>query len=152
MGLKRHAGLQPLSRQHRDLLIQAHDLRDAAKGMGLPAAEVAQRFLSFWARVGEDHFRYEENELIACYANHCDIQHEPAIQTMLREHTEIRHVIEQLASNLARHHDPTALLATLGMRLDEHIRYEERVVFTQIQERVPEAELLASPQCPACGS
>jgi len=145
MGLIRHPGLQPLSRQHRDLLVQAHDLRDAVKGIGPSPPEAARRFLRFWARCGEDHLRYEENELVACYANHCDIQHDDAIQTMLRQHTAIRHAIEQLAEGLGRHHDPTVLIKALGEVLEVHIRHEERVVFPQIQERVPGAELLALP-------
>lgn len=162
MGLIRHPGLQSLSRQHRDLLVQAHGLRDAASGVGPSALEAARRFLAFWAGCGEDHFRYEENELVACYANHCDIQNDQAIQTMLRQHTEIRHLIEQLARRLATggfvssEHELESLLATLGERLDTHIRHEERVVFPQIQERVPEAELLALPpllpHSPACGT
>jgi len=150
MGLIRHPGLQPLSRQHRDLLMQAHDLQDAAKDGGPHVPEAARRFLAFWARHGEAHFRYEENQLIACYATFCEVQSDPAVKTMLWQHTQIRRLIERVSEQLARHHDPTPLIAELGERLDAHIRHEERVVFPQIQERIPESELrsLPAPACP----
>jgi len=178
MGLIRHPSLQPLSRQHRDWLVQAHELRDATRSAEATAAEVVRRFLAFWERCGEAHLRYEENQLVACYAKFCDVQRDEAIGTMLRQHTQIRRLIEQLTEHVANQRDPTALIpppacqpkagqnpeerfakwsaggrprqvvgimVELGTLLEAHIRHEERVVFAQIQDRVPESELLALP-------
>jgi len=146
MGLIRHPSLQPLSRQHRDWLVHAHALRDAARSPGATAVEAAKRFLVFWERCGETHLRYEENQLVACYAKFCDVQRDAAIGTMLRQHTQIRRLIEQLTEHVANQRDPTTLMVELGTLFEAHIRYEERVVFAQIQDRVPESELLALPR------
>jgi hypothetical protein len=148
MGLIRHPGLQPLSRQHRDLLVRAQALRHAAQGIGPQPNTAAKEFLAFWGQIGENHFRYEENQLLASYGRACDVQSDEAVKIMLAQHSQLRRLIQRLA---APHVEPEylkRLVGELGQRLDEHIRHEERIVFAQMQERMTDTQLSDLPTLP----
>lgn len=102
------------------------------------AAEVVETFLTFFAEEGQKHFEIEEQVLLPEYAKWVGLEEltDPIITQMLREHVELRSLVEQLRDGAG-----TALIRETGQRLDAHVRLEERTVFPKIQQRLTEEQL-----------
>jgi hemerythrin-like domain-containing protein len=132
--VKRGEGLQALSRQHHQGLSVALRLKRVTS----ETADGARRaFLEFWASEGRVHFRAEEEDLLPAFAAYAGPEHE-AIVRVLVEHVDMR----RRASELAGGDDlASADLRELGLRLERHIRHEERVLFPLIEEALPAAQL-----------
>ncbi len=149
--MKRHAGLHPLSQHHHFALTQALLMRRAAEAPASRRAaalrQAAEKFLSFWKKAGEQHFREEEELLLPAYARHTPLEQEPVVARMLTEHAKIRGQIQQLQTALES--SPEARLpieegvATLARALYDLIRYEENEVFPRIERALGDAELQA---------
>jgi hemerythrin-like domain-containing protein len=130
--MKRHAALQPLSRDHHVALVAAQQLRRATPA---DAAAVRDAFLEFWHEHGQQHFRVEEDVLLPAFATYGDPTDERIVR-MLVDHVRIR------ASALALERDATAdvdALQELGAELERHVRLEEREVFPMIEAALPPA-------------
>jgi hemerythrin-like domain-containing protein len=128
--VKRHAALQPLSRDHHVALVAAQRLRRAsdADAVGARAA-----FLEFWTAHGAHHFRVEEDVLLPAFAAHGDPE-APCVVRMLVDHVRIR----EQAQRLQREPAPRVeALHALGTALERHVRLEEREVFPLIEEALP---------------
>lgn len=131
--LKRHAALQPLSREHMSGLIQARNLQLAAS-QGLERRRRAiDDFVRTWRTEICEHFDDEERLLLP-----------------LTESTELRHrlldehaVLRGLAARCEADPDAAAaepeLARRLGVLLHDHIRWEEREFFEAVQRGHPEA-------------
>src|SRR5207302_8779854 len=149
--MKRHAGLHPLSQHHHFALTQALLMRRAAEAPASRRAaalrQAAEKFLSFWKKAGERHFREEEELLLPAYARHTPLEQDPVVARMLAEHAKIRGQIQQLQTALET--SPEAGLpieegvATLARALYDLIRYEENEVFTCIERVFGDDELKA---------
>ena len=133
--MKRSAALAPLSRDHHHGLFAALKLTRAGDG---DAAEAAAGFLEFWHAEGRRHFQIEEDLLLPGFARHGPADH-PAVVRALVEHVDLR----RRAQDLERGGQPLAALHELGRRLSAHIREEENVLFTLVEETLPEDELAA---------
>jgi hemerythrin-like domain-containing protein len=132
--MRRHSSLAFLSREHQRGLAVALQLRRATVETA-PAAEAA--FLSFWDEEDQQHFRAEEELLLPAAARRLAPAHE-AIVRVLVEHVDLRRRAAELArAAVAELED----LQALGERLEQHIRYEERVLFPLVEEALPSAEL-----------
>jgi hemerythrin-like domain-containing protein len=128
--MKRHAALQPLSRDHHVALVAAQRLRRATDA---DAAAARHAFLEFWSEHGAHHFRVEEEVLLPAYAAHGDPE-EPCVVRMLVDHVRIR----EQAQRLEREGAPSvASLHALGAALEAHVRLEEREVFGLIEAALP---------------
>lgn len=115
--MKRHPALEPFSRDHNDGLILARNLeldRDGA----IEAMRLA------WNVELEDHFAEEERLLIP-------LASEAAADRLRAEHEEIARRVQRLPD------EPEAL----GDLLRDHIRWEERVLFVEIEMNATEAQL-----------
>lgn len=115
--MKRHPALEPFSRDHNDGLILARNLeldRDGA----IEAMRLA------WNVELEDHFAEEERLLIP-------LASEAAADRLRAEHEEIARRVQRLPD------EPEAL----GVLLRDHIRWEERVLFVEIEKTATEAQL-----------
>jgi hypothetical protein len=114
--MRRHAALQPLSRDHHDALLHARRLRGEDARIGVAAA--AQRFLRYHDAVLVHHFREEEEALLP---------HLPAdlADRLVAEHNDLR----RRAATLANGGDAKEL----GEALRSHVRFEEDVVFQHLQ-------------------
>ena len=128
--MKRHAALQPLSRDHHVALVAAQRLRRATPETAIDARA---HFLAFWHEHGARHFRVEEDVLLPAFAAFGDPADGRVVQ-MLVEHVRIR------AAAAALTHDELDLdaLHALGTALERHVRLEEREVFPLIEETLPE--------------
>jgi hemerythrin-like domain-containing protein len=133
--MKRSAALTPLSRDHHRGLFAALRLTRATDG---DAGEAAAGFLEFWHAEGRRHFQIEEDLLLPGFARHGPADH-PALVRALVEHVDLR----RRAQDLERGGEPLEALHELGRRLSAHIREEENVLFTLVEDTLPADELAA---------
>lgn len=128
--MKRADALQPLSRDHLKALLAAKAVREA---LDVPAATRA--FQEFWA-AEQDHFRIEEEVLLPTWAAFAEAD-EAMVMRTLTDHLHIRARAVQLADgglSLPALHD-------LGQRLHDHVRFEERELFPQIERSLNPEQL-----------
>ena len=128
--VKRHAGLQPLSRDHHVALVAAQRLRRAT---GADAAAARAAFLDFWHEHGARHFRVEEEVLLPAYAAYGDAE-APCVVRMLIDHVRIREQAQRIEREEAT---AVEALHALGTALEHHVRLEEREVFPLIEAELP---------------
>ena len=137
-GLKRDPALVPLSRDHHFALRQALWLRRAARASDVGAAAgVARDYIAFHGDELVPHMADEESIVFPAFEGT-----DPAGTERLRgEHREIDALTSRLRS-LDEAADPRPLMAEIAALLDDHVRYEERVYFMAVQERLPASVLL----------
>ncbi len=101
--------------------------------------EVVDAFIAFFDDEGQKHFEVEEQVLLPLYATWVGLEElvDPIIVQMVREHVELRALVELLRRGDAS----TALVRETGQRLDSHVRLEERKVFPKIQSRLTDEQL-----------
>ena len=133
MPLRRDASLIPLSHDHHHGLVRVFEIRQALKARtGLAAEAAATR--EFYRGDLAPHFEAEETVVFpAMRATDCGLE---LIDVLLDEHRRLR----QMASGLEATPEPMSAFADL---LERHIRREERELFAQYQEHVPEAQRAA---------
>lgn len=102
------------------------------------AAEVAASFVEFFDEDGQQHFEVEEQVLLPLYARAVGLEEltDPELTQMLREHVELRCLVEELRAGA-----DTTLIRETGQRLDAHVRLEERQIFPKIQQRLTDRQL-----------
>jgi hypothetical protein len=133
--VKRSDALVRLSRDHHQGLVVAQRLRRATVET---AAAARTAFLEYWTTDGHEHFKAEEELLLPAFA-----RYEPptnhAVVRVLTDHVDLR----RRAADVAIDDAPTCDdLQALGVRLRDHIRHEERVLFPLIEAALPADELV----------
>ncbi len=129
--MERSPELAPLSRDHHQGLFVALKLKRATP-------DAREAFLAFWVE-GRQHFAVEEDLLLPALARHVPPDHEEVVR-VLTEHVDLRRRAQDLAADT----EPAPeTLRELGERLAAHIRHEENVVFTLVEETLPRDELAA---------
>lgn len=128
--IKRATELQYLSHQHHQVLIVCWKIR---AGLAKPGAiESLQKFvIHFYKNYLQPHFHIEETHLYPSLGNH-----HPLIQQALAEHRQL----QQILDNLSQAPEQYTLLEHL---LTQHIRFEERVLFNEIQQHATPEQLQA---------
>lgn len=119
--IKRHIALQPLSRQHHFGLLFSWKLR---KGFSrdIPLERMSKFADWFYEHEIKPHFKDEEKYLFPILDEDNEL-----IQRALKEHRRIRRLFKDKK-------DPEKSLHRLEEELDAHIRFEERVLFNEIQQ------------------
>jgi len=133
--VKRSAELTPLSHDHHQALEVALRLRR------VDAEEVetaVARFKTFWFAHGELHFEIEERRLLPAL-DQADPVWAEAVARVRAEHAEIR---ERAVEVLGGSPPDAGAARELGERLHEHVRFEERILFVLLEERL-DAKALA---------
>lgn len=132
----RHEAIAQLSRDHHQALLQAIALKRATDET---AAVAVADFVKFFDSEGQRHFEIEEQVLIPLYGVYAGLEQlrDPTVGQVLREHAELRALVELLRGGEA----PTALVRETGQRLDSHVRLEERKLFPMIQESLTDEQL-----------
>ncbi|MCC6723689.1 MAG: hemerythrin domain-containing protein [Saprospiraceae bacterium] len=129
--LKRHLSLQPLSRDHHHGLLLCWKIRAGfEKGVALERIKAYCDW--FFAAHLKLHFQVEEQYVFPVLGDH---KH-PMVKRAMREHGGLRRLFAA-ADDLERH------LSLLEETLTAHIRYEERIVFPEIQAIATPAQLSA---------
>jgi hypothetical protein len=129
--MKRSEALAPLSRDHQHALDAALRLRRA--DADTVAAAVAY-FQAFFASEGERHFQIEEQLLLPALPESDPEWAEP-VKRVRDDHAVVR-------AGVAIDAD-VAAARLLGERLNDHVRFEERVLFEILERRLPPDELEA---------
>jgi len=146
--MKRHPSLHPLSQHHHFALIQALGMRRAAEApAGKRAAAVereAEKFVRFWHKTGQVHFREEEEVLLPAYARHTRLDRDAEVMHILADHAEIRAAVLDFEQRLAAKVPIAAEeMGRLGKLLHDHVRLEENEVFPRIEKTLGEEQLNA---------
>jgi hemerythrin-like domain-containing protein len=131
--MKRHDNLQDLSRQHHNELLACLLLKKGVKKQA--DLKVMQDFTKqFWHNDLKHHVALEEKKLIPF------LQDQPA----LKKYVHVLHNDHQLIERIFdRSQDGLLSYRTLELfagYVEDHIRFEERVVFAAMQEVLPENE------------
>lgn len=126
--LKRHKALKPLSRQHHFGLLFSWKLR---KGFAEEISIDRLKAYANWFFIQEikPHFKLEEDHIFPIL----DPEH-PLILRALKEHHHIKELFHD-------EKDPEKSLILLEKELEAHIRFEERILFTEIQRAATKEEL-----------
>lgn len=132
----RHPAIAELSRDHHQALVQAMALKRTTDES---RAAVVADFVAFFDAHAQRHFEIEEQVLLPRWAAFAGIEHivDPDVARMLREHVELRALVEILRTGAAG----PALVRETGDRLDAHVRLEERKVFPKIQQSLGDEQL-----------
>lgn len=134
--LKRHPALQPLSRDHYVGLVQAQHLIKAAHGSDIDRRTAIREFVDAWHGDIVVHFDDEERLLP-------DLLDEAAKKQLLEEHGRLRALAAE-ADERRRQVDPGAeWVRELGRLLNDHIRWEERELFSSVQQQASDEQLAA---------
>lgn len=133
--IKRHEALVPLSRDHYVGLVHANRMKKSAAADRVARHKALAEFLDAWTSEIEPHFRDEERLLIPL------IRDESDRRRLLDEHARLREGVER-AANERKSIDPDpGFVEGLGRDLEQHIRWEERVLFNGIQDHASEDQL-----------
>lgn len=126
--IKRHIALQPLSRQHHFGLLFSWKLR---KGFhkNIEIERLQEYAKWFYKHEIEPHFSDEEKYVFPILETDNEL-----IERALKEHRRIKRLFHDTE-------DPEKSLHRLEEELDAHIRFEERILFNEIQKVATEAQL-----------
>ncbi len=124
--IKRSEQLAPLSREHHDALLFIWKIKQGLKNK-TSMQTIAAYVQWFWNNQLKEHFDQEEKILLPYL-----LKNEMGNQ-LKKEHETIRNLITGKM-------DETAI-ALLAKILNDHIRFEERLLFSYIEQSVPSFEL-----------
>ena len=140
--LKRSPHLKAISRDHHDGLLLCWKIREGFK-RDISIERIKRYTDWFWETHLVDHFKIEETHIFPVLGN----EHE-LVKRALAEHRRLKRLFEQDT-------DVWRSLNLIEEELDGHIRFEERVLFNEVQQVATEAQLEAiaihhrhAPQCP----
>lgn len=104
----------------------------------------AEKFVRFWHKSGQTHFREEEEVLLPAYARHIRIDQDADVVRLLADHAQIRAAVLDFKERLkAKNPIGADELAGVGRLLHDHVRLEENVVFPRIEKALGEEQLNA---------
>ena len=125
--IKRHLSLQPLSRDHHDgLLLKWKINKGITKGIEISRI---QKYVDwFFKEHLIPHFRIEEDHLFTIDGE------SNSVKQALLEHNELIRLF-----NIEKKDEE--VLIKIGNLLEDHIRFEERVLFNELQSKATNEEL-----------
>ena len=136
--MKRHEAIAPLSRDHHATLILVQLMKkNAPLYNGLPDnTEDKVRYATgqFETHISK-HFQLEEAMLGKVKHIH------PSIKILAEEIEAEHRVLTRLFQSLADTNDPVITMNELAVKLEDHIRKEERVLFPLLQQQCSETVL-----------
>ncbi|GHE52673.1 MAG: hemerythrin domain-containing protein [Bacteroidota bacterium] len=126
--LKRTQALQPLSREHHQGLLLCWKIRKGL-GTGVDPCRIKAYVDWFYENYLFTHFHQEEQFVFPLLGN----EHE-LVRKALTEHRRLNRLFSQKE-------DLTRNLSRIEEELEQHIRFEERVLFEEIQRTVSTEQL-----------
>lgn len=127
--IKRHQALQPLSRDHHHGLLLCWKIKEGFKRNIEP--ERIRRYTDwFWQNHLTAHFEEEEKHIFPILGNDHEL-----IKRAVSEHRRLKHLFEQEIEIVGS-------LSLIEEELKDHIRFEERVLFNEIQQAATPGQLL----------
>ncbi|MGN6250128.1 MAG: hemerythrin domain-containing protein [Ginsengibacter sp.] len=129
--LKRDENLLKLSRDHHAGLLFCWKIRQGVK-YHVAVERMIEYIKYFWDHHFATHFKEEEEFLFAQVRD-------KEVQKALDDHQKIKTFVDQVSvSGMENEED---VLLELADTVDDHIRYEERVLFPHLQEKLSEDQL-----------
>ena len=129
--MRRHDALIPLSHDHHHALVQVRRLKSAVKADDESRMETARAFLDFFRTDTIDHFREEEEKVFPLGVDSPELQG-TLCQVML-EHLRIHKLVLGLQEEVDGGAVSANQMLRLADSLEGHIRFEEKVVFPEIE-------------------
>lgn len=128
--IKRSPQLAPLSREHHEGLLFVWKLRQGLS-KNIDASRMGVFVQWFWQHHLAPHFQKEEQALpLVLSPTHL------LLQQMFREHEEIKKLVEEMAQ-----HGDLKKFETLAQQLNDHIRFEERQLFGEVEKTASPEQL-----------
>ncbi len=127
--LKRHKALQPLSREHHHGLLLSWKIR-MGLNKNVEAHRIGRYALWFYKTHLIPHFEMEEQHIFPILGSDHKL-----LKRALADH-------RRLGRLFAAEIEHVETLSKIEEELDNHIRFEERVLFPEIQNVATEAQLL----------
>lgn len=119
--IKRHRALQPLSREHHRGLLLSWKIREGLK-RGVEPARIKKYTDWFWENHLRPHFEFEEKYIFPILGNK-----DKMVKRAKKEHGRLRRLFTSKERVEIK-------LSLIEEELVAHIRFEERVLFNEIQK------------------
>ena len=129
--VKRNENIVKLSKDHHASLMFCWKLRQGIK-QHVDEKRMTAYVDYFWNHHFSEHFREEEEILFA------PLQDE-LVKKAIADHQQVQAFIKTLSDPAAR--DLYATFAKLADLVDEHVRYEERILFPHLEKELSEIQL-----------
>jgi len=126
--IKRNKLLQPISREHHQSLLLCWKIRTGFS-KGVEAARIKKYTDWFFENHIQPHFEVEEKYIFPILGN----EHE-LVKKALSDHRRLKRLFEN-------EEEIEKSLSLIEEELESHIRFEERVLFNEIQEIATEEQL-----------
>lgn len=126
---KRHASLQPLSREHHQALLLCWKFRQGFS-KGVEPERMKKYAEWFWTSYLAPHFNAEEKTFFPILS-----KDHPGILKALKQHKQLEAMFHSNDSDIAY------TVRQIAFELEQHIRFEERELFNDIQEAASPAQL-----------
>jgi len=128
--MKRSKYLTPLSWEHHSALLNANRLQ---KGLANQTSKnILIDFLNYiWENDLSPHFKREEN-IVFSVKDWLNVP-EPLRNQVLQEHQEMTDLAEQIKT-AADEQELKRLMELIAQKVMDHVRFEERTLFPQIEE------------------
>jgi iron-sulfur cluster repair protein YtfE (RIC family) len=130
--MRRHDSLIPLTHDHHHALAQVRRLRSAAAGSDEDRSTTTEEFLDFFRRDTIEHFREEEEVVFPLVADVREVRE--TLARVLLEHVRLHALVNELTVEHREGSVTSTSLLTVATTLEDHIRFEEKVVFPLIEE------------------
>lgn len=127
---KRHAALQPLSKEHHYGLLLSWKIR-AGFNKNVNPKRIKAYANWFFKTHLIPHFEMEETHVFTILNKKNDL-----VKRALADHRRLKRLFTKETNDEAK------VLSLIEEELDKHIRFEERVLFPEIQKVATEAQLL----------
>lgn len=126
--IKRHISIQPYSREHHHGLLLCWKIRESLKHQ-IEIDRIKKYADYLWETQIKPHFEAEEKYMFPVLGD----EHSMIIQAK-KEHQRLEELFN-------KKNNVVETLKTIQIELDEHIRFEERILFNKIQEVATKEEL-----------
>jgi iron-sulfur cluster repair protein YtfE (RIC family) len=127
--LKRHKALQPLSREHHQGLLLSWKIR-AGFTKNIEPRRIRIYANWFFENHLIPHFEIEERIIFPILEKNHEL-----VKRAMSEHRRLKRLFSETE-------DDTKILSKIEEELEQHIRFEERVLFPEIQKVATDAQLL----------
>jgi hypothetical protein len=131
--IKRHEALTQFSREHHFGLLLVWKIRQGLK-MNLDPVRIGDYIIYFFDEELSEHFRSEEIDLFVKLS-----ESDPLRQQAFQEHEVICDLVDKIRNDKSSKH----FLQKFADELESHIRFEERILFNHIQDKVSTEELIS---------
>ena len=133
--MKRNKSLQPLSRDHFQVLTLVQRITNELKeDSSSSVTDIIDHVHGFWQKQLIPHFEAEEEFLLPALATKVSAD-DPLIERTLSDHRNIK-AIQQNFENPISAEEGDRLLREFAELLHDHIRFEERELFPAVEEHL----------------